>query len=784
LDRALKDNSATVEETAHEVNSLITGSAPATPYLRADRVGGHVLWERLWRLASGTYVIALIDQAIVSGASFASMIIVARWTVPNQLGIYSIGISLLVAAVTVQEALISLPYTILRHRSIATPAECAGDSLMQNGLFTALLVLVLAATSVGLHASRADPALATMVWALAAMAPFALLREFGRRFAFTHLRLAEAAVLDGAVATIQLGALFWLGWKGWMSSATACLALGGACAPTAAMWMYLSRRDFAFRPSQLGAAIRQSWALGKWLFGSQIALLVQGYAANWLLAWIAGAATTGIYAACMSVVSISNPLIIGISNILVPRAVLALNEGSSRKLWRQSVLDAVLLGLAMAVFCFAIAIAGETVMRMLFHGAEFEGRGQVLTVLAGALLASSLGMPATNALASMERTREIFWTVSGAAVLTTLLVWHLTSAWGLIGAAYGFLLGNVFGAAVRWTAFSFVILARVPRADGAERTGPSASLAQATQVLQEFTRGAAGSDWSVRKLDEGKQADVFVARLRSRHLDAQAQEPVVIKIYRSTVASRAELARQQFECLSRSHALLGGRTFSGWRTSAPVPLYMCGSPLALVMSMVPGRKVSWHLRSGGELTREILDTAPEAVVAGMTHCWAAGQSHGDLNVDNIILDPVARKISFVDLDLLPGVCSCFDGASPRHPASDDIAYMLYSAAMDVKEDILRPGVYARKLMFVEGVLRAYVATIAGCEDKMRVLEEIHACTHLHLKAIEVSWWPQGHWRRLLRRRAARSIDRTLETLKRECRPSQLQAFPSALARRP
>jgi O-antigen/teichoic acid export membrane protein len=782
LDCALKDDSATVKETAHEVKSPITENAPATPYLRTNRVGGYALWERLWRLASGPHVIALVDQAIVSGASFASMIIVARWAVPSQLGIYSIGISLLVASVAVQEALISLPYTILRHRAARTAAECAGDSLMQTGLLSVLLVLVLAATSAGLRACGADPDLATMVWALSTMAPFALLREFGRRFAFAHLRLAQAALLDAAVATIQLGALYWLGRNGWMSSATACLALGGACAPSAAMWLYLSRREFALRPRQLGATIRQSWALGKWLFGSQVALLVQGYVANWLLAWIAGAATTGVYAACMSVVSIANPLILGISNILVPRAVLALNEGGSRKLWRQSVQDAVLLGLAMAAFCVAVVIAGDTVIRMLYPGPEFEGQGQILAVLAAALLASSLGMPATNALASMERAREFFWTVSFTAVLMTLFVWRLTSAWGLTGAAYGFLLGNMIGAAVRWTTFSFVLLSRDPRAGAVEKTDSSSKLAQAMQVLREFARDAADGDWSVLKLDEGEQADVFVAEFRSGRLDIQAQGPVVIKLYKSSIAS--EFAGRQFECLSRSHALLGGRMVNGWRISAPVPLYMCRSPLALVMSMVPGRKVSRHLRTGGGLTREIVDTAPQAVVAALMHCWAAGQSHGDLNVDNILLDPIAREISFVDLDLPPIVLPRSDGASCWQAASHDLAYMLYDAAMRVKRDVVRPGVRARKLMFTERVVRAFVGTITGCEDKMRLLDEIYACARLHLEAIDVSWSPQGHWRRLLRRIAVHSIDTTLERLKGESIFPRPQSSPAdALARR-
>src|SRR5437764_4086324 len=161
------------------------------------------LWAAIVRFVFGRHCLPLVDQAIVSGASFASMVIVARWTVPTQLGIYSIGISLLVASLTIQEVLISLPYTIQRDRAAGTPEECAGASLMQSGHLSALLVLVLAATSAGLRATGAEPELALMVSALAAIAPFALLREFGRRFAFAHLRVAEAALLDGAVATIQ-----------------------------------------------------------------------------------------------------------------------------------------------------------------------------------------------------------------------------------------------------------------------------------------------------------------------------------------------------------------------------------------------------------------------------------------------------------------------------------------------------------------------------------------------------------------------------------------------------
>jgi hypothetical protein len=164
-------------------------------------------------------------------------------------------------------------------------------------------------------------------------------------------------------------------------------------------------------------------------------------------------------------------------------------------------------------------------------------------VLAAGLLATSVGMPATQALTSLERPREIFWTVSAAAVLTTLLVWRLTSAWGLVGAAYGFLLGNIIGAAERWIAL-------------------------------------------------------------------------------------------------RRHA-------------------------------------------------------------------------GEAGLDQ------ARRV------------------------------------------------HARKLMFAERVLLAFVETIEGREDRRRLLDEVQACTQLHLEAIEVFSSPQGLWRRLLRRSAARKIATTLEGMRRE-----------------
>jgi O-antigen/teichoic acid export membrane protein len=96
---------------------------------------------------------------------------------------------------------------------------------------------------------------------------------------------------------------------------------------------------------------------------------------------------------------------------------------------------------------------------LLYHGKEYAGHGHTVMVLALAQLASALGMPATFSMQSMERPQAIVLASSVGAVLTVVLVWCLMIEWGLLGAAYGFLAGNIAGTMGRWIAF----LALVPR---------------------------------------------------------------------------------------------------------------------------------------------------------------------------------------------------------------------------------------------------------------------------------------------------------------------------------
>src|SRR5947209_4562429 len=122
------------------------------------RGGG--LWGRVLRGLSGKDSLAVLDQAVVSGTSFLTTILIGRWCGADELGIYSLGFTLLVTWGCVQESLVALPYTIRRHRLLReTQAEYAGSVLVHQGLLSALALVTLAATGAAMSWGGVVPGL-------------------------------------------------------------------------------------------------------------------------------------------------------------------------------------------------------------------------------------------------------------------------------------------------------------------------------------------------------------------------------------------------------------------------------------------------------------------------------------------------------------------------------------------------------------------------------------------------------------------------------------------------
>jgi O-antigen/teichoic acid export membrane protein len=402
-------------------------------------------------LASQT-VLALADQAVVSGTRFLTTLAIGRLCGPTELGAYTLSFGWLVLIAALQESLITLPYTVFGNRlSPRRRAAAAGSAVVHYLLLSAIAAAALGLAAAVLAAGSL-PRMSTVIAALAVTIPFALLSEFARRMAIAHLHLAAALAVDVSAAIVWLSGLALLHGVSRLSAATAWLAIGGGCAVAGLAWLWPQRRGFSFKRGQILRDLRRNWEFGRWLVATQMTSIARGYAIPWALAVLHGTPAVGILSAYEAVLLVCNPLLLGASNLLLPNMSQAFAQGRSVAV-RQVVLRATLmLTLTVAALSIVLFLAGEAIVGRLF-GPSFTGHALLMTLLALALPVEALGLSAGSGLCALERPRANFL-ASLAGLMVALVVAALTlSPFGPAGAAAAMLAGKLTASLVQCAAF-------------------------------------------------------------------------------------------------------------------------------------------------------------------------------------------------------------------------------------------------------------------------------------------------------------------------------------------
>ncbi len=404
------------------------------------------------RSATGQAALALADQGVVSGASFLACVCVGRWAGDDELGLYALAFSLVVLLACALESLVTTPFLVLAGRWPGIEqARYAGSIFAQLLALTALAVAFLA-VGAGAVAWFGSRQLAVILLLLLPIVPFTLLREFARRFAYSQLNLRMALLIDGAVAAVQIGLLLLLARTGRLSAATALAALGLSSGLVAVAWLAVAQRGWTVRRADFWPSVQKNWRFGRWVFLALMALMLQANVVPWLLAGKLGAAATGVFAACLTIVQFANPLIQGISNWLVPAAARAYEtagiSGVRSVVHRSTALLCAVIGaLAAVLFVF-----GDRLVSMLYDR-DFTQYRTIIVLLAVGMLARAWGMAAYNGLIAIERPQANL-AVNLLGFLITLVATPVGLAmWGLTGAVIGLLAGDVASSICRWLLF-------------------------------------------------------------------------------------------------------------------------------------------------------------------------------------------------------------------------------------------------------------------------------------------------------------------------------------------
>jgi O-antigen/teichoic acid export membrane protein len=392
---------------------------------------------------TGSGILALADQAVVSGGNFLTFVIVGRVCGDSGLGTFNLAMTFLVLLAGAQQALIATPYTIYCNQVHGREQRLYAGSALAHLLLllpVAMAGMVLAAVSSALWLPQLE--LTGVLGVLAAMVPFLLLREFVRRLAFAHLRMDVALGIDTLTTSGQLVLILLLAWRGWLTPASAYLALGASCALAAGGYLAARWSQFEIRWRQARTTIRRDWKLGRWVFLQQLATIAHLYLCHWMLALIVDRNAAGVFTACVSVVMLINPFLQAMGNHFAPRYARAMAEQGLARVRRLFWQCSFVVALAVLLLFVVLAAFGGLAVEALYRGPAFAGLGTVVTVLALRMLIYSARLAAHHGLVVVERADLSVWaTVLG--LLTTLVAsWLLIVSWGVMGAAVAWLIGS------------------------------------------------------------------------------------------------------------------------------------------------------------------------------------------------------------------------------------------------------------------------------------------------------------------------------------------------------
>ena len=415
--------------------------AKATLASRADDVLDR--WRSMFGATARKGLASLADQSVVSGTRFLMTILLGRLCGADELGIYSLGFSILMIIQCVQQSLISGPYTVFGHRYRGSArVEFSGSTLVHSGLLAVAATACLGVCAILVTVVSGEQSLSPLFWILTAIVPLILLREFARQFAFAHLAIKMALLLDVIVAAVQISGIAILAVNGLLSAFTAYCATGAACGLAGLAWYGRNRASFAIQPSRITADFRQNWNLGKWDLASETAATFQNYGLYWLLALLAGNAATGVFAACMTVMLLANPFVLGLGNVFTPRAAQTFAQdgrsGLRRIIWKTTLV----LGGALALFCGVVILFGDEILMMVYGEGEFAGKGKIVTVLAISTYAAILAYGPEMALWIMQRPDINFRNSLFGLFVTLMSTFLLLPRYGVLGAAYALLAGR------------------------------------------------------------------------------------------------------------------------------------------------------------------------------------------------------------------------------------------------------------------------------------------------------------------------------------------------------
>jgi O-antigen/teichoic acid export membrane protein len=411
------------------------------------------IWTKNVRPLAVRGVVLMTDQVVSSGTNFLTTIILGRACLPEELGFYSLGFSLVMLLMRVPSCLVWTPYTsFMPVMTEDDRRHYSGSALVHLALLCIMLAGIVSAIGVGMMSLNENAGLSRVLIVLGPAMALMLLREHARNISFARLRASNALLIDVAVAAIQTAGMLLLAFSGTLTAVRAYLVIFAAGVPVVTVWILASRHALQFRRSHVIADFAKNWRFARWLLASVLVLGCTEVLGPWGLTVMHGPSAVGVFAAALSIISLSKPLVLSFQNFFRPHAAHVFAKQGFPGLFRTVIRATLAVTGIAAVFTLGIVIWGDNLL-IFVYGGKYAGQGGVVTALVLAMLTELVTLPTTFGLIAVGRGDILLKSYFIQLVLAVTVGLWCIYQFGPAGVGYSGLTTGFAASLWRWLAF-------------------------------------------------------------------------------------------------------------------------------------------------------------------------------------------------------------------------------------------------------------------------------------------------------------------------------------------
>ncbi len=414
---------------------------------------------RFWGVRSG---LSILDQGLISGASFLLNLFLARWLTGEAYGAFAVAFATFLFLSGYHNVLLIEPMTVLGPAKYEgnMSAYFAAQLKLHAIVGGALCALLLMASGV-MRAVGVQRELLTATVGSALALPFLLLLWLVRRMCYVVQNPSIAACSSLVYISLMLAGILVLRAQKSLSPFSTFLWIGAASV-IAAVWP-LSEigilRAGRAGACPLGPVIRESWNYGRWLVASTTLLSVASQAQTYIVAALIGLSAAGVLRAMQIPALVMTQVVTAVAILVLPTMSYDFGLGRMQMLRRKAMLSTSALTVMAMFYLMTLWVFAKPTEHILYGG-KFAAYAWLIPLLGLVPVCTGFTLGFSMALRALQKPHYELLANAIAAPVGLITALAFVRVWGIAGA--GISLVTSFAAIGAVLCWSFIRLPANP----------------------------------------------------------------------------------------------------------------------------------------------------------------------------------------------------------------------------------------------------------------------------------------------------------------------------------